>query len=177
MVQRYSRSFMQLYHRHQLPGNWWHYSRVTRPTHVSKPGEDDVEGLKMNGSPCSWIQTAQRIARCLQRILCCALMASQLRETLVLCVLYPILLYLRYLICACLWELCTNVRVRPSSTRYLRRSRLLCRIAPTLNGQPLTSAQEMDGFYLGSAIVLIFEAPETFNITVSSRKKVHKCVE
>ncbi|KIN97619.1 hypothetical protein M404DRAFT_970474 [Pisolithus tinctorius Marx 270] len=41
-----------------------------------------------------------------------------------------------------------------------------------LNGQPLTTVQEMGGFCLGSMIVLVFEAPRTFEFAIKSGQKV-----
>ena len=70
-----------------------------------------------------------------------------------------------------LWELCTNVHGCLPSTRYLRRA-VYSTASPLLDGQPLTAAQEMGGFGLGNTIVLVFEAPETFEFAVSSRQKV-----
>ncbi|KAF9261424.1 phosphatidylserine decarboxylase 1 [Marasmius fiardii PR-910] len=44
--------------------------------------------------------------------------------------------------------------------------------SPILNGQPLLPAQEMGGFCLGSTIVLVFEAPETFKFSIENSQKV-----
>lgn len=41
-----------------------------------------------------------------------------------------------------------------------------------LSGQPLRPAEEMGGFKLGSTIVLVFEAPETFEFKVQAGQKV-----
>jgi phosphatidylserine decarboxylase len=41
-----------------------------------------------------------------------------------------------------------------------------------LNGQPLKKGEEMGGFWLGSTIVLVFEAPEEFEFTVREGEKV-----
>jgi phosphatidylserine decarboxylase len=65
----------------------------------------------------------------------------------------------------------TNVRGRPpppgtySEAVYSAASALL-------NGQPLTPAQEMGGFCLGSTIVLVFEAPDEFEFAVQAGQKV-----
>ncbi|KAH8926785.1 phosphatidylserine decarboxylase [Atractiella rhizophila] len=42
----------------------------------------------------------------------------------------------------------------------------------TLNGQPIRIGEEMGGFWLGSTIVLVFEAPETFSFLVKEGEKV-----
>lgn len=44
--------------------------------------------------------------------------------------------------------------------------------SPILRGQPLTPAEEMGGFCLGSTIVLVFEAPSDFEFTVHPGQKV-----
>ncbi|TFY63472.1 hypothetical protein EVJ58_g3231 [Rhodofomes roseus] len=44
--------------------------------------------------------------------------------------------------------------------------------SPVLRGQPLSKAQEMGGFYLGSTIVLVFEAPQDFEFTVEAGQKI-----
>ncbi|GAA6006269.1 hypothetical protein JCM11491_002090 [Sporobolomyces phaffii] len=41
-----------------------------------------------------------------------------------------------------------------------------------LGGQPLRSGDEIGGFWLGSTIVLVFEAPETFEFKVTNGEKV-----
>ncbi|KAI0803007.1 phosphatidylserine decarboxylase-domain-containing protein [Irpex lacteus] len=41
-----------------------------------------------------------------------------------------------------------------------------------LDGQPLLKAQEMGGFCLGSTIVLVFEAPQDFQFTITNGQKV-----
>ncbi|KZT09048.1 phosphatidylserine decarboxylase [Laetiporus sulphureus 93-53] len=44
--------------------------------------------------------------------------------------------------------------------------------SPILGGQPLTKAQEMGGFCLGSTIVLIFEAPDRFQFAVHAGQRI-----
>ena len=44
--------------------------------------------------------------------------------------------------------------------------------SPILHGQPLRPGQEMGGFCLGSTIVLVFEAPPTFEFGVHAGQKV-----
>ncbi|EMD41480.1 hypothetical protein CERSUDRAFT_110048 [Gelatoporia subvermispora B] len=44
--------------------------------------------------------------------------------------------------------------------------------SPVLNGQPLTKAQEMGGFCLGSTVVLVFEAPKNFQFDITAGQKV-----
>ena len=44
--------------------------------------------------------------------------------------------------------------------------------SPILDGQPLTKAEEMGGFCLGSTIVLVFEAPPEFEFKVRDGEKV-----
>ncbi|KAL0950544.1 hypothetical protein HGRIS_007351 [Hohenbuehelia grisea] len=68
-------------------------------------------------------------------------------------------------------ELRTNVRGRrPPPGTYTEAN--YAAASPILNGQPLTPAQEMGGFCLGSTIVLVFEAPEDFEFSIQEGQKV-----
>ncbi|KIL60156.1 hypothetical protein M378DRAFT_84088 [Amanita muscaria Koide BX008] len=65
----------------------------------------------------------------------------------------------------------TNVRGRkPPPGTY--NEAVYSSASKLLNGQPLTHAQEMGGFKLGSTIVLVFEAPDDFEFTVRAGQKV-----
>ncbi|KAI0043639.1 phosphatidylserine decarboxylase 1 [Auriscalpium vulgare] len=68
-------------------------------------------------------------------------------------------------------ELRTNVRGRSPPPGTFTEA-VYSGASPILNGQPLQPAQEMGGFCLGSTIVLIFEAPETFEFSVHAGQKV-----
>ncbi|KAF8629019.1 hypothetical protein AX17_005875 [Amanita inopinata Kibby_2008] len=65
----------------------------------------------------------------------------------------------------------TNVRGRrPPPGTYSEA--VYSSASPLLNGQPLTPAQEMGGFRLGSTVVLVFEAPHDFEFMVRAGQKV-----
>ncbi|KAJ7139016.1 phosphatidylserine decarboxylase 1 [Mycena epipterygia] len=65
----------------------------------------------------------------------------------------------------------TNVRGRPPPPGTYSEA-VYSAASPLLNGQPLTAAQEMGGFCLGSTIVLVFEAPNDFEFSVQAGQKV-----
>jgi len=68
-------------------------------------------------------------------------------------------------------DLRTNVRGRPPPPGTYHEA-VYSAASTVLNGQPLTPAQEMGGFCLGSTIVLVFEAPKTFNFSVQAGQKI-----
>jgi len=65
----------------------------------------------------------------------------------------------------------TNVRGRPPPPGTYTEA-VYSAASPILNGQPLTKAQEMGGFCLGSTIVIVFEAPDEFEFSVAPGQKV-----
>lgn len=65
----------------------------------------------------------------------------------------------------------TNVRGRPPPPGTYSEA-VFSAASPILNGQPLTPAQEMGGFCLGSTIVLVFEAPREFEFSVQAGQKI-----
>ncbi|KIY66734.1 phosphatidylserine decarboxylase 1 [Cylindrobasidium torrendii FP15055 ss-10] len=68
-------------------------------------------------------------------------------------------------------ELRTNVRgKRPPPGTFTEA--VYSSASKILNGQPLTTAQEMGGFCLGSTIVLVFEAPADFEFSVEAGQKI-----
>ncbi|KAI9452428.1 phosphatidylserine decarboxylase-domain-containing protein [Lactarius psammicola] len=65
----------------------------------------------------------------------------------------------------------TNVRGRPPPPGTYTEA-VYSAASPILNGQPLRPGQEMGGFCLGSTIVLVFEAPPSFEFGVHAGQKV-----
>jgi phosphatidylserine decarboxylase len=65
----------------------------------------------------------------------------------------------------------TNVRGRPPPPGAYTEA-VYSAASPILRGQPLRPGQEMGGFCLGSTIVLVFEAPPTFQFGIHAGQKV-----
>ncbi|KAH9963542.1 phosphatidylserine decarboxylase-domain-containing protein [Russula dissimulans] len=65
----------------------------------------------------------------------------------------------------------TNVRGRPPPPGTYTEA-VYSAASPVLNGQPLRPGQEMGGFCLGSTIVLVFEAPSSFEFGIHAGQKV-----
>jgi phosphatidylserine decarboxylase len=65
----------------------------------------------------------------------------------------------------------TNVRGRPPPPGTYTEA-VYSAASPILKGQPLRPGQEMGGFCLGSTIVLVFEAPPSFEFAVHAGQRV-----
>lgn len=68
-------------------------------------------------------------------------------------------------------DLRTNLRGRRQPPGTFTEA-VYSKASPILNGKPLKPGQEMGGFCLGSTIVLVFEAPKTFEFDVQDGQKV-----